>query len=78
VRAAAQGAAERARRLDQPGLQHRPAGFCGSTAARRFRAGDVRGGCDAFLAWNKAGGRVVAGLAKPAPAERQICLRDAA
>ena len=35
--------------------------FCRSTAARRFNAGDWRGGCDAFLAWNKArvGGRLV-------------------
>jgi lysozyme len=54
------------------------AGFCRSTAAKRFRAGDVRGGCNAFLVWNKAGGRVVAGLARRRSAERSICLRDAA
>jgi lysozyme len=55
-----------------------PVGFCRSTAAARFRAGNIRGGCDAFLAWNKAGGRVVAGLARRRSAERSICLRDAA
>lgn len=52
-------------------------GFCGSLAARRFRAGDVRGGCNAFLNWNKAGGRVVRGLTRRRSAERAICLRDA-
>lgn len=53
-----------------------PVGFCRSTAARRFRAGDVRGGCDALLAFDRAGGRVVAGLARRRRAERAICLRD--
>lgn len=28
-------------------------GFCNSTAARRFNARDWRGGCEAFMAWNK-------------------------
>lgn len=28
--------------------------YCGSTAARRFNAGDFKGACDAFLAWTKA------------------------
>ena len=50
-------------------------GFCNSTAARRFRAGDWRGGCDAFLAWNKAGGRVVRGLVNRRNYERALCLR---
>jgi|SRR5215217_3827187 len=52
------------------------AGFCRSTIARRFNAGDWRGGCDAFLAWNRAGGRVVRGLALRRERERAICLRD--
>lgn len=55
-----------------------PSGFCRSTAAKRLRAGNVRGGCDAFLMWNKAGGRVVRGLDRRRRAEREICLRDAA
>ena len=48
--------------------------FCKSTAARRFRAGDWRGGCDAFLLWNKAGGRVVQGLVNRRRDERALCL----
>lgn len=53
--------------------------FCRSTAAKRFRAGDWRGGCDAFLAWNKArvNGRLVPvrGLTNRRRFEREICLR---
>lgn len=48
--------------------------FCGSTAARRFNAGDWRGGCDAFRMWTKAGGRVVRGLVRRREDERRICL----
>ncbi|HEX7852336.1 MAG TPA: lysozyme [Sphingobium sp.] len=54
------------------------AGFCRSTAARQFNAGNWADGCDAFLPWNKAGGRVIAGLARRREAERQICLKGAA
>lgn len=54
-----------------------PAGFCRSTAARRFNAGNWRGGCDAFLMWNRAGGRVIRGLTNRRKSERLICLRDA-
>jgi lysozyme len=50
-------------------------GFCGSTAARRFNAGDWRGGCDAFLRWNKAGGREVRGLTLRRQRERALCLK---
>lgn len=50
-------------------------GFCRSTAARRFNAGQWRGGCDAFMAWNRAGGRVINGLTRRRSAERAICLR---
>jgi lysozyme len=49
-------------------------GFCKSTVARRANAGDLRGACDALLAWNKAGGRVVAGLVKRRKSERNLCL----
>jgi len=52
--------------------------FCGSTVARRFRAGDWRGGCDAFRMWNKAGGKVVNGLVRRREAERAMCLKGAA
>jgi lysozyme len=50
-------------------------GWCGSTAARRFNAGQWRAGCDAFLRWNKAGGRVLRGLTLRRERERALCLR---
>lgn len=49
-------------------------GYCGSTAARRFNAGDMKGGCDAFLMWNRAGGKVVQGLVNRRAYERRLCL----
>lgn len=51
------------------------AGFCRSTAAKRFRAGNWRGGCDAFLMWNRAGGKVVKGLTNRRVKEREMCVR---
>jgi len=52
--------------------------FCRSTVARRFNAGDVRGACDAFMAWNKArvNGvlRPVKGLTERRKRERALCL----
>ena len=51
-------------------------GYCGSTVARRFKAGDWRGACDAFLMWNKAGGQVVRGLDRRRRAERDLCLKE--
>lgn len=48
--------------------------FCKSTVARRANAGDVKGACDAILAFNKAGGRVVQGLVNRRADERRICL----
>lgn len=49
--------------------------YCRSTAARRFNARNWRGGCDAILMWNKAGGRFVQGLANRRADERRLCLR---
>lgn len=49
--------------------------YCRSTVKRRFEAGDMRGACDAFLMWNKAGGRVLAGLTRRREEERAMCLR---
>lgn len=49
--------------------------YCRSTVARRFNAGDWRGGCDAFLMWNKAGGRVIRGLDDRRRRERAICMK---
>jgi lysozyme len=53
-------------------------GYCRSTMARRFNAGQWRAGCDAFLAWNKAGGRVVRGLVMRRQRERAMCLAGVA
>jgi lysozyme len=50
-------------------------GFCRSTVARRFNAGNWRGGCDAMLMWDKAGGRAVRGLTLRRQRERALCLK---
>lgn len=54
-------------------------GYCGSTAARRFNAGDWRGGCEAMMMWNKArvNGQLqpVRGLTLRRQRERDLCLR---
>lgn len=52
-------------------------GYCRSTVAKRFNAGDGRGACDAFRLWNKAGGRVIPGLVRRREYERAICLKAA-
>jgi lysozyme len=51
-----------------------PSNYWRSTTARRFAAGRWREACDAMLAWNRAGGRVIAGLARRRVKERQVCL----
>jgi lysozyme len=51
-----------------------PTAFCKSTVVRRFNAGDYAGACDAFLMWNKAGGKVVRGLQIRRERERAMCL----
>lgn len=56
--------------------------WCRSTADKRFDVGDWKGGCDAFLSWNKArvNGqlRPVLGLTRRRNREREICLRGVA
>jgi lysozyme len=52
------------------------AGYCRSTVAVRFNRRDLRGACDAFLMWNKAGGKVVNGLDRRRRAERDLCLKE--
>ncbi|WP_069445607.1 glycoside hydrolase family protein [Methyloceanibacter stevinii] len=49
-------------------------GFCRSSVVRRWNAGDHYGACDAFLMWNKAGGRVVQGLVNRRKSERKLCI----
>lgn len=51
--------------------------FCTSTAAREFRAAHWRAGCEAILMWNRAGGRVVKGLADRRRRERDACIQGA-
>lgn len=51
------------------------AGYCRSSVDRHFDAGRWRQGCDAFLLWNKAGGRVVRGLSDRRARERALCLK---
>lgn len=48
--------------------------YAGSTVARRFRAGDWVGACTAIAMWNKANGKVVAGLVNRRTAEIRLCL----
>lgn len=52
------------------------AAYSRSTVAKRFSAGDWKGACNAFMAWNRAGGREVPGLTARRAKERAICLRD--
>ena len=52
------------------------AGYCRSGVDRAFDAGRWRQGCDAVLLWNRAGGRVIKGLADRRRRERAICLTD--
>lgn len=51
------------------------AAYCKSSVDRRFDAGDFKGACDAFLLWNRAGGREVRGLTNRRNAERTLCLK---
>jgi len=52
--------------------------FGKSSILRKFNAGDSQGAADAFLMWNKAGGRVLAGLTRRRNAERALFLGDIA
>lgn len=47
-----------------------------SSVAREFSAGRWRSACDAFMRWNRAGGRPVQGLTNRRAAERRICIRE--
>lgn len=48
-------------------------GFCKSTAAKRFRAGDFKGGCAAFYSWRFAKGKEVRGLVNRRKQEMALC-----
>lgn len=51
-------------------------GYCGSTMARQFKAGDWYAACQAFAAWNKAGGVVVTGLSNRRNDEMRACFTN--
>lgn len=48
--------------------------FCRSSVVKRANAGDLRSACEAFLMWNRAGGRVIRGLVLRRREERKMCL----
>lgn len=50
--------------------------LCKSSVARKLNAGDVKGGCDALLLYDKAGGKVLKGLHNRRVNEHQWCLRS--
>lgn len=52
--------------------------FCDSSMARKANAGDMPGACDSLLLWNKAGGKVWAGLVRRRAAERTLCVKGIA
>lgn len=51
------------------------AAFCRSTLVRKVNAGDLRGGCDELLKWDKAAGIRLPGLTKRRQQERALCLQ---
>ncbi len=52
------------------------AGVCRSSIVRYLNAGQVTRACNAFLLYDRAGGRVLAGLVRRRKAERAWCLRS--
>jgi lysozyme len=51
--------------------------FCNSTIAKDLNAGRYKQACDGLLQWNRAGGKVFAGLTRRRQEERMICLGGA-
>ena len=49
--------------------------FSRSTLLRKLNADDRAGACNELLRWNRAGGKVMRGLARRRMAERELCLR---
>lgn len=49
---------------------------CGSRVIRLINAGRTREGCDALLAWNRGGSRVMPGLVERRKQERALCLSE--
>ena len=55
-----------------------PGAFLGSTALRKFNAGDKAGAGEAMMLWDKAGGKVLRGLQNRRIAERKLFLTPVA
>lgn len=49
--------------------------YCRSSVAKRFKTGDLKGGCARMSLYNKAGGKVLPGLVRRRAAERALCER---
>lgn len=52
-------------------------GFTGSSVVRNFNAGNLTAAANAFLLWNKAGGKVIPGLVNRRHMERALFLAKA-
>lgn len=52
--------------------------YCRSTMRRQINAGQIAASCTSLTWFNKAGGRVVAGLVNRRSREKALCLKDAA
>lgn len=50
-----------------------PGAFCGSTMARKLKAGDIPGACAELSRWTYAGGKQLPGLVKRRTVERAMC-----
>ena len=50
--------------------------LCRGMVARQLNAGNVVAGCHAILAYDHAGGHVLAGLTRRRQAEQKLCLMD--
>lgn len=51
------------------------AGFCQSSVVRLYNDGQRLGACNAMLKFNRAGGRVLAGLSNRRAVERDLCVK---
>jgi lysozyme len=48
-----------------------------STLLKKHKRADFKGAADEFLRWNRAGGKILAGLTRRRAAERRLYLGDA-
>jgi len=55
-----------------------PGAFARSSVLRKFNAGDFAGAARSFALWNKAGGRVLAGLTRRRAAEASLFMQPIA